>query len=1469
MPQQTQVVKPSKLNFDVSKKYLKEDEVSYSLNYDTYSPSHLGKGVPFGSNLPLCEMDMPEGENFNNGSAYFAITSETYYWTYNSNGINFISRINADGICDIIYTNTDTNNCLQLSAAPENKITNFRCVLVIEKSDCANRHGKYLHWTDGIHDLGWIDVEASIATNNFTTDYFADCVDGCEPIQLCVPQPCQIITAEYIPTPEDQISLNNDLADTGFKFIFRHLYYDNLRKSEWSDVSTLYYQDAASCFYSSKGESRCIRLRVPAGNPLVVAVEIAFTKGDKDDNLNQVWRRAATIEKYKKYNSSEQYWYERDISNELTNYSDCAFDYIFCNNEQCVPVDISEVTRVYNPTPQKVQAIIPIANAYGYVNYEQGNCQLDRSEVDKFKISIDCTTKVCEEKLRTLKVRAIVHQTTTNVNQFIWRHLGALNDKDDVTDPAWFGGNEGSALDDQHEQKFGGTVRNFIAYVEGTEYFAEMKQFQGDAGFVSGTEVGVLAGGSLGAAFTNSIADVKSDGGYFYMEATLLIPFGMRGFIRLSSHLGTGFDPNTSTKIEGVINDIRNYVTDSALVGYAPFVFEIPFGCADTELVKSFIITDATLLDGSGNHSAVETVGYIKDDIGNPLEGLEIHATIEDLVGPDDTNKKLAQTDHNGYYHFYNWVGHVKNSTSGIYGELECTTWTKIQAITLNRTAYSATQTVNATISDSNYLDNFYALVNVPVKDCNGAPVAGVKIALSGSKSQITKSNGIAQFKIRNYSTRNRTVTAIMMNKYGCDNIDCNDVCNPCAEGAVAGTAACYSGKPNYTLSNLILNLSSALDNKTGLKKGGLYPFGFVVEGDCGFISAVNELPQIQINKAQGDSSLGYCSFSYDATGMVLPDEAKCLKIVRGANLNNYELQWLIDKIEKTIDGKLKLTIQSLNTYNENHFFKTNTNYQYLSGDRIEFISNGDGKLFDVETYGQLNYQILSPFLDTSVVNPDITLGADYFNQLLIENDGRLDKLTEGAKIEIQRPKECTTDPVYFGIGANIPVVNGRLVSETGTFQTFDTYEVSRQVGKFSLQTFENKTPSDFWGGTNIDDTGRSYFVNKFENKKRYGRNISVSTPNQLNYFGTIVKTFDSPEHGDIVGISIYDSKIGLAIGEKDNFLFQVSDDLVRVGNDGTIRAAAPDQLVSNGEPKVRGRYGCKYEDIGSIFFGDGFVTWIDEDRIAHVKHDFNLAKDISIGKMQTYFRRKIREKNVINVAATNDLDKVRWITGENKVNSNVMLTIKSLRNPSINNDYIPFETFNATIVFNADSEDYLTTASFTPEGFDIMELNDNLGAAFIVFDKGIPYLHPVNPVTYNTFFGIACDQVFTPSFNKFPEKLKNFIACELQSDTRFFAKKIQTDSATYDSEVPAVKVASIGDKKWNMPFLANKNSAEGLYGNRTASGYWCSVTFMRDNTNNLIYNSILEEKRQQFSQIDLLLVKMSFNEQSGLDQNL
>ena len=163
--------------YDKSGQTLGQDEMFDSVNHEigltTQSKSSSGtngRATPYAANYQLCEIDMPAGENYSVGTLSDKRTNAMYDWMYNSHNVHFIKRINGDGSCQIVYY-----GCLEISAEPENYISDFRAYIKLDKV-CPNRDGKYLVWTDGTDfGIGYLDVEASIATNNFTTPFFQRC----------------------------------------------------------------------------------------------------------------------------------------------------------------------------------------------------------------------------------------------------------------------------------------------------------------------------------------------------------------------------------------------------------------------------------------------------------------------------------------------------------------------------------------------------------------------------------------------------------------------------------------------------------------------------------------------------------------------------------------------------------------------------------------------------------------------------------------------------------------------------------------------------------------------------------------------------------------------------------------------------------------------------------------------------------------------------------------------------------------------------------------------------------------------------------------------------------------------------------------------------------------------------------------------------------------------------------------------
>lgn len=1423
-----------------------------------------GRATPYKANSALCEMDMPSGENYSVGSPYIKLTNESYNFVYNSNGVHFISRVKGNGECEIV-----NYGCLDLSVDPERYIApEFRAYMRRELV-CPNRDGKYLVWTDGSDfGIGYLDVEASIATNFFTTPFFERCsTDPCDFVRLCVPEICGCISAEFIPLTPADAGLTNNTTDRGLMFMVKHVYYDG-RESEWSDRSTLYYQETNACFAAGTGLSRCLRLRIPVGNPMVEKIKVAFS-----ENGGFTWFICETIEKYKKYNDLQQKWYERDLA-ELENFSetDCSFDYIFCNDKERIQVPESEVTRVRNPIPREAQGFIEIKESIGVFNYKDGVCPVDKFQVEKITIEQNCDpvpgtpTVDCSPVYSTVTVRAIVNARPSGTNRFIYRYGGdTKTSEDDVTDTAYYGGTDTvgtTTLSKNYGQNFEGKIRDFIVYIEGTDYWGIMTQWQSDANFVNRKKVGVIPNMSnvdTYAYFRNFIAA----GGFFYQEFKFKVLKGTKGFIRVasqSSQTGTGLAQNTSTSVNSILNDLVNYKGRSASnANFNNLSKEIYFDtCAgDVELKEAFEILDiARPAAPNTTENTAAYTGYIKDIQGRPIEGL--------VLSPI-----AATTDYNGYYYF---SGPAESYNVNLNGELNCAAFQNIQTMALNG-VFGAVSVHNETVLNSVYNANYFLQVDQKLIDCDNNPVAGIKIAISGAKARITDANGIAHFRIRNFTGRNRSITTVVMNGNGCFSLDCIDACNPCMPSNTTLTPVCYFGTPYQFVSDLKVNIKSVLAKSNGLKSGGRYAWAAVLQGSCGLLSAPYPITYTNIPRTQEKGKLSFCGFNLALNGAVFPSYFNCLKIVRSENQNPFELQWVVDKKEYVGDGKVKLTIQSLNDYNQKYFNQTNTVYQWLKGDRIEFVRNGDGRVLLSGSGGILNYLTISPFHDaliSGVKNADV----NYFNQLIIEDDNRLGDITEGAIIELQRPRNYTGETIYREICVTIPLVNGVPVIENSFFKTFDTYIINRNSGTF-LGYFESKYPSDFWGkttdGVGLDDTGKSHVVNQYETVKRYGQNISINSPVVFNYFGDLIKTICPKSHGDITAMNIWDGRVILGIAEHDNFLAQSADDLLRVGSDGTVRALPADSILSSAEPKVRGQFGCQYDSIGSVVFGDGWSKWIDVNKDADVKHDFNEAVEVSLGRTQTFFRKKCQELRNFNAVQVSSIDKLRFIAGQNYLNGAVMTTIKSLRQPAVNNSFDPYEHQNVTICYHPASDTYLTRAAFTPEAYSMINLSDAEGCAFISIYNGVPYVHPKISSKVLEFYGITCDWMVGVTMNQFPEKDKTALSFELQSIfAKWFVSKVTTENLNFISEIPVRRIKTDKDK-CNGAFLNNKNSRGGLYGGSAdvPRGYYVNVQFVRDNTVNEEYGTFDNVKRQSDSELGLIFFKYKKNEQSGFENNL
>lgn len=1443
--------KPRYLSLDKSPKHLTSLESPYLLNNN--SGNVFGDGdesTPYPASVQLCDMELPSGFNHNGGRYYDPVTKEMYYWTYNSNGINFISRVKSSGECEVVYD----GECISVNPDPKHEVTKFRAYLKVEEN-CNKVPGgvlKQLVWVDGTDTpIGMIDVEASVVTDGFSTPFFDLCRDDCAYTQMHVPKPSAILNPVVSPFTEEDRGRPSYIMDYLFKFMYRHVYYDG-RRSEWSDKSAKFILRKDGCFEGNIG--RCLEFWIPLGNPMVEKIEFACSYNGGMD-----WSIVDTIHKYKSLNDGH-YWFERQLKEGLE-IDGCEFKYRFCNDKLGTPISKKDAFRVSDPAPVAPQGFFPIAKGLAFFNYKKGTCPINRSEIDKIKITPDCekTDSECVRKMTKVTVRAVIYNESSTSNSVVKK----------TEDGEYFFAKRGGGTAGYYDQaasvnQIFNNSKNFRVYIKGQESFnGEMQQYYAsDSNLANAVKMDTVESKTF---FSDLV------GGLYFQQYEFYVPQGTEGFVALSSHEADSLNVDTSTLVKGIftvsLNGMDgNFLDQSKVDIQRKELYFDTCGKDVVDVVESFWIKDYTrVVESPAGMAPAYTIypsvrGYLTDIEGSPVEGAQVFYK---TPGRGDV------TDQNGFFHLHPFDTSYQEASDTVHIAVEKKCNSNFEDITTfkvngvkSKDALAISEDHSVVITDEDYSTKNYARVVVTVNGCDNNPVDGAVVAISGSKHRVTNNLGIATFKVRNYSTRDRKITVVFMNKNGCLDYDCDGKCNPCMPSVFRQLPACLvvPGPSGYAVMvDLgILNVNTkTVSLRQGLKHGGVYPFGAVVEYLDGRTSAVYNIGTVTM---PGLSETGYdfCLLKYDATGLVLPKDAKSLKIVMAPNRINVPIQWIVDKKEMTPNGNIKVTVQSLNDYNSSFNFKTNTKYQFVEGDVFDLIKDDTGGILPVPK----SYRVLSPSTNS---DGDKAPDADFFNQLLLLPDNPSDSIKKGSVFEIRRKRVVNEDTQpYMGIGVSIPVVDGKLESETGTFISVDTFVVRRNIGTFGTQLFESQYPSDF---ITFIESGDVYYEDEYENEKRYQQNITINSGNVFNHFDGTEKQFRKTEQDGIVAISLRSDNVGLAICESSEFVFRVSDGTLRM--DGGVVGAAPAGDFITDAQGTSGNFGCDYSDVGGINFGNGFCSWVSKDG-KYVVNDYNGSKEVSMIKSEDgsvypscgswFFENNVKKYQPV----LDPIHRYRYSTGEDVNSGKVFITFKRWSDAGTSNGKKAGEFPNETIVYLPKEDAFSGFVSFTPEGYSYVPLEE--GTAFISFDKSVPFLNPIDSVDglWNSFFGVPCDWVVAVVVNKGLEDIKIPLAIEEQSDDMFFAYEITTDEVGALSEIPAANWKQQQPNKWNSFFMGNINSVGGLFNGKNMRGFWINIIFVRDNTQNLEYGSINNNKRVKYGKLCSILTKFRKSKQSG-----
>ncbi len=1058
-------------------------------------------------------------------------------------------------------------------------------------------------------------------------------------------------------------------------------------------------------------------------------------------------------------------------------------------------------------------------------------------------------------------------------------------------------------------QHFEGTTGGFLVYVEGAEASARTEQNKCVGAVYQKAFVGDID-------HTNEIisASLLNHEYYFIQVAKLSVVRGTKGVIRLASQLAgaTSDYRNTSAAVQGIFYDrATDYDATVQITEKNTDMIskEIYFEACDPAVDEidltntPFIVADLAVPDNGGGVFGIggdffgaAVTGYLRDLQDKPVSGAWTRAG-GDYIGPY-ANVSGTVSDYNGFYFAsfpYN-EGQVDDTIDiGLNFYIEGPECGEEQIGGQVRTKFQ-NGVVNASsllVDAPDYEKNYQILLKIKVEDPAGNPMAGIPISLQRAKGSTTGVDGFAYITLRREMTDQITHPLpprhmMIMQRATCylTQEDC-DSCMPDIDitGVLEDFAGntyelpdCYKAIPpdvqpliyeigNFTQINLF---STAFEY--GYHPGGVYPFAIKLMDAAGRETFAEKGVVVAADTIQHKGRFSFNDFYFDLANFKAPAEYVRMSLLIGPNRAFDDFVcWAVDDVSFVDSSgtgaspagasKILLSIRSLYDTANMYAYGTNVKYSWVKGDRVEIIANADGKIYpDV-----LQYNIEADY--NNLVQPTLAEGEKRFNQLVISFDDKLTDLKVGALIQITRKLACEPAELYFECCQTIELDQGVPKVTAGRVTGFDTYFVRRGIN-WDQQThifpfpFLHHSPSDFWGDHCVS-RGRVSSVNEYRKRLQYGREMRISNAflqnGNYNGLGTFedenVKTFTGEQRGDIV-YAISKEQIFMMICERDNFIINSATDYVRVAANGQLVALPPDNLVSEAQVKIVGNYGCRYEDIDSVVVGDGWVFWIDRMNKLPVFNDWQQARDASVHpqdgpQVSSYFKTKFRffpQNGQI-------------VCGYDSVSNNIMVTFRYFPDDYVHSrrefDFVQ----NETIAFCATDWRWPTTYSFTPEGYSCFPGND-AGEVFIVFAKGLPYLHrAVGSTVFNSFFGVAADEVFEFIINELPEKVKGFLAMQLQTDIPWFADRI-TSSLGHTSRLPPAFAKKLTEGKFDCHFLMDER--KDLYNGPQLRGNWLRVRMVRDNSVNYGWNTIDPAKQVMYSEFDRIIARFQFSEQSA-----
>lgn len=1020
-----------------------------------------------------------------------------------------IYRINQDQSIQFVYSNPDLN----FQRDPKYFISEGRCVL--KQQSYVAPGGvlsirSFLIFTDNYNDQRCICVEDSIATNSFDATAFPHFVDidpnwnkiylvnlGVQPPFLCPDV-----------TPSPRVTGDALLHNLVYKRVwrFRVKYIDCYeRPSEHSVISPQYISlTGGDCFGSSNALPRCLKVKIPAGNPQVDKIQIEVSlwgNGTTGLNTPGEWLLYDVLYKYERNDALP--WYSKAINPDLSyNSGDNTINFIFCADKETEPIDVKETTRLYNPLPLMSSGVTPVGDQLTLLNNVRDFNQLAEAQLKKIAFTVTppgagaCGLVPQREIILYAVIYApysLMFGTFSPINPST--HLASWGS-------SWITGGSGQVCPNQ----------GFTGYLAGTNYscVSTMVEYNFATGLITSPGTPIVPADNGRIILHKFHFTGIRPGEYSFRISNHNFIASMPGYQRTSTRLGgevplTNFQIFNHGSFFGFVSPLTNTekqrIINCATADYNPGpatlfqIYDFNFACEISNILAN---PDGTF--GSTFGQVPVWDGYLCEDEFGKLPYEKAPCTLIDTSSGASTGDSIINiictdlTDHNGYF-FGSAQSQWDGTTPGgghwvpdisIFGARPCPLPLLCEG-TLNVTGSDCTSFITKSevymftgggpTPTIVFGENYYLFTGITLfpdagrrffkgtmQLCGtaGIGVAGVLVVDKWGQYTTTDTNG--NFVLIGHNRDGSAPwsdTLIISQSGGCLVSNCADPCIyvfahfdltylPCGHSPVG----CTTSQPDRTICLGTTSVSVSGANLYGPQTGGLYNLGVVAHdwmGRCTPVmtddSYIANIPSLITTQVFAYSKIGW---SINPT-ISLPPWVKFISFWITENLRFRDFRsWTVDLVDfvdnagvptaVSLATQIKIYYKSLSEYNVKNNLSTNTPWQFI-------VDQNNAKSGPVlGDYVEFIMNGNGTFFATN-----ITAQVKFDQQgifFLIDFTNDLSGLIKGGLIRIIRPREISAEEqnAYFELCPLIPVVGGVPTILSGTFDYVDSYFLYRQI---------------------------------------------------------------------------------------------------------------------------------------------------------------------------------------------------------------------------------------------------------------------------------------------------------------------------------------------------------------------------------------------------------------------------------------